>query len=289
MNNILETQLRKYDTSSLEKKENALKEIVQEITLCGLAKARFFDKAAFYGGTALRIFYQLDRFSEDLDFALVKEDPFFDLSAYFPFAAKELKYYGLKRNVVLKTKSKRANIQSAFVKGNTLTQRRTVFPESLETKKIVSNQVLKVKLEVDIHPALGAGYETKYSLFPFPYQIRVFDAPSLFSGKIHAIICRNWQSRVKGRDLYDYLFYLAKSIPFNLTYLQKKLERSGVISAPASLSLEEVKGLLRDRFNKIDFKTATEDVRPFLPHPEALDLWSKELFISVTDSLNCSS
>ncbi len=288
MNNILEAQLLKYDTSSIEKKENALKEIVQEITLCGLAKGKFFDKTAFYGGTALRIFYELDRFSEDLDFALIKEEPSFDLKTYFPFVAKELNYYGLNRKVEQKAKSNRTNIQSAFVKGNTLTQRRTVFPESPEIKKIVSNQVLKVKFEVDIHPALQAGYETKYSLFPFPYQIRVFDAPSLFSGKIHAIICRNWQNRVKGRDLYDYLFYLARSVPFNLDYLQKKLEQTGVIASNVSLSLEEVEKLLIERFNKIDFKAAAEDVKPFLPHAEVLDSWSKELFISVTDNLNCS-
>lgn len=288
MNSILEAQLLKYDTSSLEKKENALKELVQEITLCGLAKGKFFDKAAFYGGTALRIFYGLDRFSEDLDFALFKEDLNFDLRTYFPFVAKELKYYGLNRNVEQKAKSNRSNIQSEFVKGNTLTQRRTVFPESPEIKKIVSNQVLKVKFEVDIHPALGARYETKYSLFPFPYQIKVFDAPSLFSGKIHAIICRNWQNRVKGRDLYDYLFYLARSIPFNLEYLQKKLEQTGVIANNVLLNLEEVKTLLRERFNKIDFKAAKEDVKPFLQHAEVLDSWSKELFIAVTENLNCS-
>lgn len=135
MNSILEAQLLKYDTSSLEKKENALKEIIQGITLCGLAKGKFFDKAAFYGGTALRIFYDLNRFSEDLDFALFKEDLNFDLRTYFPFVAKELKYYGLNRNVEQKAKSNRSNIQSAFVKGYTLTQRRTVFPESPEIKK----------------------------------------------------------------------------------------------------------------------------------------------------------
>ena len=116
----------------------------------------------------------------------------------------------------------------------------------------------------------------------------MFDAPSLFSGKIHAIICRNWQNRVKGRDLYDYLFYLARSIPFNLEYLQKKLEQTGVIAHNVLLNLEEVKTLLRERFNKIDFKAAKEDVKPFLQHAEVLDSWSKELFIAVTENLNCS-
>ena len=285
MNNIIEERLMNYNTSSLRKKENALKEIIQDITLCGLSKGHFFDKAAFYGGTALRIFYNLDRFSEDLDFALIKEDSQFELSDYFSSVIKELHSFGFNRNVEEKTKSHRSNIQSAFVKGNTITQRLTVFPESEEIRRIVPNQALKVKFEVDVHPALGADYEAKYSLFPFPYQVKTFDLPSLFSGKLHAIICRNWQNRVKGRDLYDYLFYLAKSVPFNLKYLKMKLAQSGLIPAGAPLTLDRVKHFLAARFNKIDFKMAVEDVKPFLSHPEALICWSKEMFIAVTENL----
>ncbi len=76
--------LKTYDINNIYDRKNAMKEIMQEIVLCGLSRAGFFKKAAFYGGTALRIFYGLDRFSEDLDFSLETADPAFDLSAYFP-------------------------------------------------------------------------------------------------------------------------------------------------------------------------------------------------------------
>lgn len=200
--------MSRYDAKDLMTKKNAVKEVAQEIVLCGLSRAGFFDKAAFYGGSALRIFYGLDRFSEDLDFSLVQKDPDFDITKYFPMVRKEAAAYGLDFEAAEKHKSADSNIRSAFLKGNTKEHILKFYPRT-ETSGIPANELIKIKLEVDIDPALGAGFEHKLRMLPSPYQVRLYDLQSLFAGKIHAVLCRAWRNRVKGRDLYDYAFYIS--------------------------------------------------------------------------------
>lgn len=207
MNNIIEQMLYKYDIKNTNDEINALKEIIQEIVLSGLSRGNFFNEAAFYGGTALRIFYNLDRFSEDLDFALLEPNKDFDISKYFNYIQKELKAYGINLNITTKEKSFDSNITSAFLKDDTLELILKFFPSEEEHKynQILKN--LKIKLEVDINPPMGATYEDKYKLLPSPHQIKLYDKESLFAGKIHEILCRGWNNRVKGRELYDYIFF----------------------------------------------------------------------------------
>ena len=209
MNNIIEQMLSKYEIKNTNDEINALKEIIQEIILSGLARGNFFAEAAFYGGTALRIFYKLDRFSEDLDFALIYPDKNFDLSKYFVYLEKELKAYGLNLEINTKQKNIESNITSAFVKGDTLEHILKFFPNEENHKYNHMLKNIKIKFEVDINPPSGATYEEKYKLLPSPHQIKIYDKESLFAGKIHAILCRNWKTRTKGRDLYDYIFFLS--------------------------------------------------------------------------------
>ena len=191
MNNIIEQMLSKYEIKNTNDEINALKEIIQEIVLAGLSRGGFFKEAAFYGGTALRIFYGLDRFSEDLDFALLKPDKNFDLSNYFEYIKKELHTYKLNLKVNTKIKSSDSNITSAFLKGNTLEHILKFFPNEENNKYNRILKDLKIKFEVDINPPAGASYEDKYKLLPNPHQIKLYDKESLFAGKIHAILCRN--------------------------------------------------------------------------------------------------
>ena len=207
MNNIINQMLKKYDTSNKEKYVNALKEIVQEIALSGLAKTDFFDHAAFYGGTALRIFYGLDRFSEDLDFTLLKPEKF-DITKYFKVLDDTFKMYGLSFKTELKEKTYDLMISSAFIKGNTLEHILLISSMDFNKVNIQPNETIKIKIEIDTNPPSDATTEFKYGLMPIPYRVRIYDMPSLFSGKLHAIICRKWKNRFKGRDLYDYIFYL---------------------------------------------------------------------------------
>lgn len=285
MNNIIEQMLSKYEIKNTNDEINALKEIIQEIILSGLARGNFFDEAAFYGGTALRIFYKLDRFSEDLDFALIYPDKNFDLSKYFVYLEKELKAYGLNLEINTKQKNIESNITSAFVKGDTLEHILKFFPNEENHKYNHMLKNIKIKFEVDINPPSGATYEEKYKLLPSPHQIKIYDKESLFAGKIHAILCRNWKTRTKGRDLYDYIFFLANNTKVNLELVKNKLIESNYINANDKFSIDDLKNLLINKFRKIDYMEAKEDVIPFIKNTESLNIWSSEFFISITKEL----
>ena len=285
MNNVIETMLWKYNPQNNEERENAIKEIIQEIALAGLSRGGFFEKAAFYGGTCLRIFYGLNRFSEDLDFALLKKDPSFKLTDYFPALKKEFNSYGIEINVEDKAKTSNSEIQSAFIKGNTLILMMSFFPKNEDARKIISNQMIKIKFEVDTENPEGGKTEKRFRMLPAPYEVKIFDESTLFAGKIHAIICRNYKSHVKGRDYYDYLFYIGKGSRFNLTYLESKLKNTGAIAQNEKLTLEKVKEMLKTRFETIDYASAKDDVSNFVSDKNILKLWKKELFISTLNDL----
>lgn len=286
MNSVFEIMLNKYQPKDNSERENAIKEIVQEIVLSGLSRGGFFDKAVFYGGTCLRIFHGLNRFSEDLDFALLNKDEDFKIEDYFPAVKKELISYGLDMDVVKKEKSKGDNdIQSAFVKGNTQILLMSFFPNNNEIDNVIKDQTIKIKFEIDTDNPKGGIVETKYRLLPAPYEIKVFDESTLFAGKIHAILCREYKNRIKGRDYYDYLFYCAKGTKINLEYLEKKLKNSNKISSDTKLDLLLLKKMLQERFISVDYNLARKDVSSFINDQESLSLWSKELFLSTLDYL----
>lgn len=200
MNTVIEEMLKSYQVDNIYDRKNAMKEIMQEIVLCGLSRAGFFKEAAFYGGTALRIFYGLDRFSEDLDFSLEQINLDFDLCSYFPVLEKEVKAFGLNVEIQEKEKTKDSNIRSAFLKGNTKEHLLLFYADERLVGTVDKNEVVKIKFEVDTNPPAFATYEHKYRLLPVPYEIRLYDMPSLFAGKIHAVICRGWQSRFDSID-----------------------------------------------------------------------------------------
>jgi len=285
VNTNIEQMLSRYRTDTTEDQKNAIKEITQEIVLCGLSRAGFFQKAAFYGGTALRIFYGLDRFSEDLDFSLKVKDPAFSLADYFHSVEKEVQAYGLRMSVAEKEKSTDSNVKSAFVKGNTKELVLQFFADALLAGKFAANETVKIKFEVDTNPPAFASFETKFRLLPSPYEVCLYDMPSLFAGKIHAVICRAWKSRVKGRDLYDYIFYLSRNAKVNLPHLRARLVDSGFLDGAEPFDLETLKGILNKRFDEIDYASAKEDVRSFIRDKASLDLWSANFFKQMTEQL----
>ena len=285
MNTVIEEMLKSYQVDNIYDRKNAMKEIMQEIVLCGLSRAGFFKEAAFYGGTALRIFYGLDRFSEDLDFSLEQINLDFDLCSYFPVLEKEVKAFGLNVEIQEKEKTKDSNIRSAFLKGNTKEHLLLFYADERDVGSVDKNEVVKIKFEVDTNPPAFATYEHKYRLLPVPYEIRLYDMPSLFAGKIHAVICRGWQSRIKGRDLYDYIFYLSKAVTVNQKHLRARLIDSGYISENQECTLEEIKTMLKNRFDSIDFLQARKDVEPFIRDTSVLDIWSLDFFKQITEGL----
>lgn len=285
MNNIIEQMLKQYDMQTINEKKNGVKEVVQEIILCGLSRSGFFKDAAFYGGTALRIFYGLDRFSEDLDFSLKVPDTNYDFSAYFPILEKEIRSYGLNFKLETKEKAIDSDVKSAFVKGNTREHMLLFYSDEQVAHSVFSNEVIKVKFEVDTKPPDHAQFEHKYRLLPIPYEIMLYDMPSLFAGKIHAVINRTWKNRVKGRDLYDYVFYLSRNTGVNLKHLNARLTDSSYIQRDKAVTIKDVKDMLCSRFSSIDFDQAKQDVLPFIKNPATLDIWSSDFFCNITAAL----
>lgn len=285
MSAVIEQMLKSYNVENIYERKNAMKEIMQEIVLCGLSRAGFFQKAAFYGGTALRIFYGLDRFSEDLDFSLETADTSFDLTSYFPVLEKEVKAFGLNVTIMEKEKTKESNIRSAFLKGNTREHLLLFYADEQTAGSVARNEAVKIKFEVDVTPPAYATFEHKYRLLPVPYEVNMYDMPSLFAGKIHAVICRAWQSRIKGRDLYDYVFYLSRGAAVNQKHLRERLLQSEFITEDVKCTLPEIKKMLCNRFDTIDFTQAKQDIEPFIHDISVLNVWSADFFRQITEGL----
>lgn len=152
---------------------------------------------------------------------------------------------------------------------------------TLPVPGINSNDKIRIKIEIDINPFGGAGYEVKYLLNLIPFSEKLFTLPSLFAVKVHAILCRNWQSRVKRKDLYDFARYISKGVKLNISHLKKIIEKSTpeILKKPIS---ENIIGILCDNFDQVDFVQAKRDVEPFINNPESLKLWSSEFFKQIT-------
>ena len=282
MNTEILKMLAKYPTASPVKSKHALKEVIQELTLHILSQTDFFIHAAFYGGTALRIFYGLDRFSEDMDFSLKMKNPDFTLKTYLPIIEKGLNSYGFEMQAEYKEKHHDSAVQSAFLKGNTLLHIVKITALSPPIPGIPNNELIKIKVEIDTNPPSGATFEQKFKLLPQPYSVLLYDKPSLFAGKIHALLCRNWKTREKGRDFYDYVWYLTEDTPLNLVHLEARMRQSGHWEGREALTIASVTEMLLKRFALLDFSTVKEDVLPYITNNAVLDVWSKEFFSSIT-------
>lgn len=278
MNSIIEQMLSLHESRTLTDKKNSIKEVVQEIILCGLSRAGFFQTAAFYGGTALRVFHSLDRFSEDLDFSLIAPKQDFSLHTYLSVLEKELAVYGFSFTAEEKSKSHQSDVQSAFIKGNTRELILLCYADERLARSIARNECIKVKFEVDTTSPPYAGFEHQLRLLPIPYEITLYDMPSLFAGKIHAVICRSWKNRIKGRDLYDYVFFLSGKTSVNVQHLSARLVDSGFANSRDDMTLDEIKQIFFQRFEEIDYTQAKSGVLPSIRDPTSLDMWSKEFF-----------
>jgi predicted nucleotidyltransferase component of viral defense system len=279
MNPAILTLLERYKCVTARDYENALKEIMQEIALLGLWRAKFFEHAAFYGGTALRILYQLDRFSEDLDFSLLKPNPDFSLAPYLKAIEAELNGLGFSVTVTAKEKRFDSAIDSAFIKAGTREHLLKIHVPGPIAERAHSNAYLNIKLEVDTDPPGGFEIEAKTLLQPIPFAVKTYQQPDLFAGKLHAILQRNWKGRVKGRDYYDFVWYVARDVPVRLSHHEQRLRQSGGWSGARALQRADLIELLKKRFAEVDLEAAKKDVLPFLRDAAAVQLWSREFFL----------
>jgi predicted nucleotidyltransferase component of viral defense system len=287
MNKALEDMLRPYNPVTPLDWTHAIREVVQEIALLGLWRSGFFEEAAFYGGTALRIFHGLNRFSEDLDFSLLQEGGSVRLESALASIRTELAAWGLSFEAESKSSGDRTGIESAFLKGNTRINLLNVgVPEELN-RYFPHNQKITIKLELDTTPPPLASTEVKTHLLPTPFQVRLYDLPSLFAGKLHAMLFRDWKSRVKGRDFYDFIWYISRRVPVNLPHLEARIIQSEE-QQTERFNIDAVQTLLRDRIRSVDIAAAAEDVRPFLRDPRELQLWNEEFFMQLIPQLRAA-
>lgn len=285
--NIVEQMLSKYEIQSEDELINALKEVYQEIALLGLYRGGFFQKAAFYGGTALRIIHGLDRFSEDLDFSLLQKDPAFDIETYFPYVIDEFEALGIKMTLHKKSKTQESDIESAFLKNDTSIHTLDIEIDDLSSilGGIHSGKKIKIKFEVDTNPPLKFQTTSHTLLLPTTFNIIAMTLPNLYAGKLHALLFRNWKTRVKGRDWYDFEWYVKRGIKVNLEHLQERMVESGNFSRDATLTKEYLKELMKEKIGTLDIDKAKQEVQVFIKDRSALDFWSKDYFKLLTDRI----
>ena len=270
MSDLILARMKSFQCKTLEHERQAMREIIQEATLAGLWRSKFFEHGAFYGGTALRILHGLDRFSEDLDFTLLGPKANFQLKSYLNAVSDELKAIGF--DVTVESKKEGSKIDSAFVKAGTM-QHLLMIKSPFKTHR---DEMLNVKIEIDTDPAFGFSTEAKTLNWPYLFSVVACDLPSLFAGKIHALLCRPRVRNIKGRDWYDLLWYLSRKIPFKCTYLELKLIQSGVYSAGDPFDARTVIKLIHEKIDGLDIAAAKRDVARFIAHPERLDGWTIE-------------
>lgn len=261
----------------------ALREIMQEIALAGLQRAGFFEKAAFYGGTALRIFYGLDRFSEDLDFSLLTVDPEFSLDKYLGAILTEFESLGMTVSVREKQKANPNNIESAFLKSETI-WKELVLEDVIGSFELDQKANIIIKIEVDTEPPLGFQTEEKLLTKPFSFFVKCFTIPNLFAGKMHALLFRKWKNNVKGRDWYDMEWYIKKGEALNLSHFLLRAKDSGSWNKE-TITEDEFRDLLKKKIDSVNFDLMKADASRFIPDPRVLDIWSPPYFHELVSRL----
>jgi len=281
---LFEEYRQKYDGSV----DRALAETIQAIALLGLSRTDFFSQAAFYGGTALRLLYNLDRFSENLDFSLLQPFKGFRLSSYLGSLSDEMEAFGFSVEIGERQKKIETPIESTFIKANTRIHVIQAGVPRAIADRIHRNAVCKVKLEVDIDPPPYADFNVAYIDDPVPFSIQAYSGPSLLAGKMDAVLSRGWQNRVKGRDWYDFAFLVRKKIPLLLPHLEARLRQKGFYKEKVPLDEVRCINMIDRRIESVDFDAAKADVISFIRRPKDLDVWSKDYFRHVLKNMQFS-
>ena len=281
VNPAISDMLAAYRCQNAQEMFNALREIMQNIALLALSRTNFFQHAAFYGGTALRILYGLNRGSEDMDFTLLTTDESFDLGDYSEDLGNEFTSFGLHAVFTRKLKLTSENIQSGFLKSNTQAQLLSIGLDEEMVRYFHPQSEIKIKVEVDVLPPEGGKTEIRYVYQPIPFAVRSCTLPTLLAGKLHAVLFRSWRTRVKGRDWYDLAWYAGKYPKYDVRHLENRARQSGDYTENQPLTASLVEKLLAARLDNVDLEALKEDVRPFLKNVNDIAFWSKEFFLDV--------
>lgn len=280
MNSAIQQMLERYEYRSLQEREQSLREILQEVALVGLWRGKFFEHAAFYGGTALRIFYGLDRFSEDLDFTLLTPNPDWSWNPFGEALKNELASFGFEVSFTEKDKKTQTAVKSAFLKVPTVQELLKIGVHSSHLKGVQPDTMIRIKVEIDTNPAVEYAYEQKFLSQPIAVSIRCVNEECLFACKVHAALFRAWKGRVKGRDWYDLVWFIRKKTPLNLTFFSKLSGQENVLNHSEFLKLA------KERIDRLDVPSAIADIIHFVRDQEAIQkTWSKDFFYHWIDSI----
>ena len=274
MSNMFDQMLSRYEIRTKDEKLNATHEVMQQITLAGLFRGSFFNHAAFYGGTCLRIFYKLPRFSEDMDFSLIEKDETFSLENYFDAIHSEFKALGREVSIDKKEKKIESHIDSAFLKDNT----------EIYNLKFKTERTVKIKIEVDRDPPLMFNTENKLLLHPFSFMTRCYTLPCLYAGKMHALVYRKWRGRVKGRDWYDFEWYVKNNVALDFDHLRERIAQSENIDMKV-ITADHFLQQLKTKIQNTDINQVKADVMPFIKNSNELKIWSTDYFLQLADMI----
>lgn len=268
---IFDEIVEQYHPQNDAARTSAQREVMQKVALAGLNRGGFFDHAAFYGGTCLRIFHGLKRFSEDMDFSLTEKNDQIHIENYFQAIVDEFKTVGMPVEIVKKDKNNFGRVESAFLKEDT-----EAYDIKFQTRKM-----MKVKIELDINPPLCFTTEQKLVMQPYSFAVRCFTLPALYAGKMHALVYRSWQRRIKGRDWYDFEWYIRNRVPLDFRHLQERIrEFSG-----HEVSKEDFMIAFREKLANTDINLVKQDVLPYIENEHELDIWSNDYFLQLADMI----
>ena len=285
MHDAIRSMLDRYECRSRDETINALREILQDLALLGLWRSKFFEHAAFYGGTALRILHGLDRYSEDLDFSLLSPTPSFSLGAYGEALQREINSFGFRVTFEKKHTERAGSIESAFLKADTYRQLIEIEAREDLLRDLHPGRKLKIRLEVDTDPPPGFRTESQYILLPIPFAVRVYCLPDLLAGKIHAVLCRKWKTRVKGRDWYDLVWYAGRHPEVRLIHLEARMRQSGDYLESELMTPAILQSRLHSAVDSLDVSKALQEMKPFVRDPRALEVWSADFFHRIVDQI----
>lgn len=270
---IFDDLVEQYHPMTDDARESAQREVMQKIALAGLNRGGFFEHAAFYGGTCLRIFHGLNRFSEDMDFSLIEKDSNIHIENYFQPIVDEFRSIGMPVEIVKKDKKAFGRVESAFLKEDT-----EAYDIKFQTRKM-----LKVKIELDTNPPLQFSTEQRLLMQPYSFSVRIFTLPDLYAGKMHALVYRAWQRRIKGRDWYDFEWYVRNGIALDFNHLQARIkEFSG-----EDVNRDQFMQQLRNKLATSDIDNVKQDVLPYISHEQRreLNFWSNNYFLQLADMI----
>jgi predicted nucleotidyltransferase component of viral defense system len=274
LDRVWAAKIREYAPANPLEQENVLQELMQHYLLASLARAGLFKEAMFHGGTCLRIVCGMNRFSEDLDFLLKKSDPDFRWQGYLEAVRMDCEREGIRFEVQDKSQAGTA-VQKAFLKTDSIGK---ILAMDLPFERFHARKI-RIKLEIDTRPPAGSSFTTSYLTFPVTTAITTQSMESGFALKLHALLCRPY---IKGRDWFDFVWYVARKTRPDLELLGKALEQQGPWAGQAmTVTMAWVRETLEKVILSIDWTVARNDIQRFLPlrEQQGLQVWGADFFL----------